>query len=103
VLRVAVLVALYVLFWPIPVLHQTLIKEFANWRETTQSGSTDITLKGQERTETCRLVSINVRLIDGHDFRDVIIVSFDIQKHWEIAFLLRLTGGLRNTCQADGQ
>ena len=35
----------------VPILHETLIKEFANWRETTQSGSTDITLKGQERTD----------------------------------------------------
>jgi hypothetical protein len=37
-------------FWPIPVLHEMLIKEFANWRETTQTGSTGFLLKGQEST-----------------------------------------------------
>lgn len=25
------------MFWPIPVLQQTLIKEFANWRESTHT------------------------------------------------------------------
>ena len=30
--------SVYVQSWPVPVLHQALIKELANWRETTQAG-----------------------------------------------------------------
>jgi hypothetical protein len=45
---------------PYSVLHQTLIKEFANWRETTQTGSTGFLLKGQESTDSSPLVDLNI-------------------------------------------
>ena len=35
-------------YWPMTVLHQALIKKFANWLESTQTGSTEFLSKGQE-------------------------------------------------------